>query len=72
MKRKDLKKERLWAGETQLSLAQQVGLKEIEISRYETGRATPMPSVALKIAKALNIDNVSRIFPDIGIGGDTK
>ena len=67
MKRKNLRMARLWVGETQLSLAQQVGLKEIDISRFETGRSTPMPSMALKIARALETD-VGRLFPEIGMG----
>ena len=69
MKRKNLKKARLWVGETQFSLAQQVGVKEIDISRFECGRVSPMPSVALKIAKALDAD-VNRIFPELGLGAN--
>jgi transcriptional regulator with XRE-family HTH domain len=36
-----LKAARVLHGMTQLQLAEKIGAKEIEISRYETGRAVP-------------------------------
>ena len=38
---------------TQRDLAERVGLKEIEISRLETGRATPTPEIKARIAEVL-------------------
>jgi transcriptional regulator with XRE-family HTH domain len=38
-----LKAARVLKSMTQLQLAELVGLKEIEISRFETGRGTPSP-----------------------------
>ncbi len=48
-----LKAARVGKGLTQLQLAQQVGGKEIEISRYETGRARPDPDTKRRIAEVL-------------------
>ena len=44
---------RLVRGLTQLQLAEKVGRKEIEISRFETGRITPDTEVKRRIAEAL-------------------
>ena len=40
-------------GLTQLQLAELVGLKEIEVSRFETGRGTPSAETKQRIATAL-------------------
>lgn len=40
-------------GLTQLQLAEKVGTKEIDISRFETGRARPGEDVKRRIADAL-------------------
>jgi len=48
-----LKVTRVLRGFTQLQLAAKVGRKEIEISRYETGRACPDPDTKMRIAEAL-------------------
>lgn len=61
-----LKRQRQWVGLTQLKLAELVGIKESDVTRYETGRANPSPSVALRMAQILNIDT-SAIFPDLGL-----
>ncbi len=48
-----LKAARVGMGMTQLQLADQIGKKEIEVSRYETGRATPDPETKRRIAEIL-------------------
>jgi len=50
---KRLRTARLLQGLTQLDLAGKVGTKEIEISRFETGRAQPDPAVKKRIAEVL-------------------
>ena len=59
-----LKIARLGAGYTQFALAEKVGVKESDITRFETGRAEPMPSVAIKIAELLKT-NVSKLWPEL-------
>ena len=48
-----LKAARVGAGLTQRQLAQHVGKQEIEISRYETGRARPDEETKRAIAAVL-------------------
>jgi transcriptional regulator with XRE-family HTH domain len=48
-----LRAARVLMGMTQLQLAEKVGAKEIEISRYETGRAVPSADVKRRIAETL-------------------
>jgi len=48
-----LKAARVLKGLTQLKLAELVGVKEIEISRYETGRCLPTGAVRQRIADTL-------------------
>ena len=48
-----LKAARVGMGLTQLQLAEMIGKKEIEVSRYETGRATPDPDTKRQIAGIL-------------------
>jgi transcriptional regulator with XRE-family HTH domain len=48
-----LKAARVLKGLTQLQLAELVGLKEIEVSRFETGRGTPSPETKQRIASAV-------------------
>lgn len=48
-----LRTARVAKGLTQLQLAEQVGRKEIDISRYETGRARPDPDTKRRIAEVL-------------------
>jgi len=48
-----LKAARVLKSMTQLQLAELVGLKEIEISRIETGRCVPHRKMKEKIAEAL-------------------
>ena len=48
-----LKAARVLKGMTQLKLGEAVGLKEIEISRIETGRCDPLLPVKQKIAAVL-------------------
>ena len=50
---KRLKAARVLRGLTQLQLAEMVGTKEIEISRYETGRGFPAPDAKRRIAEVL-------------------
>jgi transcriptional regulator with XRE-family HTH domain len=50
---KRMKAARVLKGVTQLQLAELVGLKEIEVSRFETGRGTPSPENRQRIAIAL-------------------
>jgi len=50
---KRLRAARVVLGMTQLQLADQIGRKEIEISRYETGRAIPDAHTKRLIAEAL-------------------
>lgn len=49
-----LKAARVLQGLTQLQLAQKVGVKEIEVSRIETGRAQPDVQVKRRIAEVLH------------------
>lgn len=48
-----LRAARVLRGMTQMQLAEQVGKKEIEISRYETGRARPDQDTRMRIADVL-------------------
>ena len=48
-----LRTARVSRGMTQLQLAEKVGTKEIDISRYETGRARPDPDTKRRIAEVL-------------------
>ena len=48
-----LKMARVGLGMTQFQLAERVGLKELEISRFETGRAHPGDDAKVRIAEAL-------------------
>jgi transcriptional regulator with XRE-family HTH domain len=48
-----LRAARVLMGLTQLQLAEKVGTKEIDISRFETGRARPGEDVKRRIADAL-------------------
>ena len=48
-----LRAARALRGMTQLQLAEKVGTKEIDISRYETGRARPDPDTKRRIAEVL-------------------
>lgn len=48
-----LKAARVLKGITQLQLAEQVGTREIEISRIETGRVTPDVAMKQRIALVL-------------------
>jgi transcriptional regulator with XRE-family HTH domain len=50
---KRLRAARALQGLTQLQLAEKVGKKEIEISRFETGRAQPDSEVKRRIADVL-------------------
>ena len=50
-----LKAARVLRGLTQLQLAEKVGTKEIEISRFETGRARPDPDTKRRIAEILQM-----------------
>jgi transcriptional regulator with XRE-family HTH domain len=48
-----LRAARVLKGFTQLQLAEKVGAKEIEISRYETGRARPDDEIKRRIVDVL-------------------
>jgi len=48
-----LKAARVGLGMTQLQLADQIGKKEIEVSRYETGRAVPDQDTKRRISAIL-------------------
>jgi transcriptional regulator with XRE-family HTH domain len=48
-----LKAARVLRGLTQLQLADRIGKKEIEVSRFETGRAQPDAEVKRRIADVL-------------------
>ena len=48
-----LRAARALIGLTQLQLAEKIGRKEIEVSRFETGRARPDLDVKRRIAEAL-------------------
>ncbi len=48
-----MKAARVLKGITQLQLAEQVGTREIEISRIETGRLTPDAAMKQRIAMIL-------------------
>jgi transcriptional regulator with XRE-family HTH domain len=48
-----LKAARVLRGLTQRQLAEQVGLQEIEVSRYETGRSCPDAQTQLRMAEVL-------------------
>jgi transcriptional regulator with XRE-family HTH domain len=53
MANKRLRAARVLAGMTQLQLADRIGKKEIEISRFETGRSQPDAEAKRRIAEAL-------------------
>lgn len=48
-----MKAARVGKGLTQLQLAEKIGRKEIDVSRYETGRARPDPDTKRRIAEVL-------------------
>ena len=48
-----LRAARVLGGLTQLQLAEKIGKKEIEVSRFETGRAEPDAEVKRRIAEVL-------------------
>jgi transcriptional regulator with XRE-family HTH domain len=48
-----LRAARVLLGLTQLQLAEKIGRKEIEVSRFETGRAEPDAEVKRRIAEVL-------------------
>jgi len=48
-----LRTARVAKGMTQLQLAEKIGRKEIDVSRYETGRARPDPDTKRRIAEVL-------------------
>jgi transcriptional regulator with XRE-family HTH domain len=48
-----LRAARVVLGLTQLQLAEKIGTKEIEVSRFETGRAEPDAEVKRRIAEVL-------------------
>jgi transcriptional regulator with XRE-family HTH domain len=48
-----LKAARVLKGMTQLQLAEKVGVKEINVSRIETGRSTPDVDMKRRIAEVL-------------------
>lgn len=48
-----MKTARVEKGLTQLQLAEMVGLREIDISRIETGRTQPDPETKRRVADAL-------------------
>ena len=50
---KRLRTARVLQGLTQLELAEKAGTKEIEVSRFETGRAQPDARVKQRIAEVL-------------------
>lgn len=50
---KRLKAARVGLGLTQLQLAEKIGVKEIEVSRLETGRAQPTAQIKQLMVEAL-------------------
>ncbi len=48
-----LRTARVAQGLTQLQLAEQIGTKEIEISRWETGRTQPSQEMRQRLSSAL-------------------
>ena len=50
---KRLRTARVLQGLTQLQLAEKIGRREIDISRFETGRAEPGPEMRRRIAEVL-------------------
>ena len=56
-----LRTARVSKGLTQLELAERVGMKEIEISRIETGRAQPSKETKERIAAILQ-KNIFELF----------
>lgn len=61
-----LKAARVFVGLTQKQLAEKVGIEEINISRFETGRAEPGDELKHRIAQELNKE-VMELF--MGWGG---
>ena len=52
----NLREKRREHGMTQMKLAERVGLAQSSITRFETGKARPKPSTAMKIAEVLGFD----------------
>lgn len=48
-----LKVARVSEGLTQFQLAELIGLREVDISRFETGRGSPAPTVRQRLAAVL-------------------
>lgn len=66
-RRKVFKLARVGAGYTQMNLADEVGIKEREITLIETGRKQPSPVVAIRIAEILKTKK-ERLFPEMFLG----
>ena len=65
---RDLKAARAFAGLTQYDVSRAIGISEKEYSYYENGKASPQPSVALRIAKVLDTSE-SKLWPDMFLKG---
>lgn len=62
--RKVLKLSRMGADYTQLKLADEIGVKERDITLIETGRKEPSPVIAQRIAKVLDTKK-EKLFPEL-------
>jgi DNA-binding XRE family transcriptional regulator len=59
-----MKLARMGAGYTQLSLANEIGVKERLITLIETGRTQSSPAVAKRISEVLKTRK-DKLFPDL-------
>ena len=57
-----LKKQRVAKGLTQRDIALKIGIAENAYQRYEYGTRVPNVLMAMRIAKALGVDNVNKLW----------
>lgn len=58
----DLKSQRVAKGLTQRDIALKIGINENAYQRYEYGTRVPNVFLAMRIAKALGVDNVNKLW----------
>ena len=57
-----------WVGIKHQELADEVGVKENDISLFITGRKEPSPAIAQRIAKVLDTKK-EKLFPELFLNG---
>ena len=61
-----LQKAREQSGKTQAQIAKEAGVTEVAYQRYEYGQRKPNVQTAIRIADALGVEDVRRLFEESG------